>query len=109
MICATFHVTREKLFAWFFSSILGRSTLPTRHLAAYSPRAILEGRSVPDDPRSNNQLDHQDAPTYWFAVLEIARERGDFSRAAEAQRQLERLGVRVRYGRRQAKGVAHAS
>ena len=43
--------------------------------------------------------DHTDAPTYWFVILEIARERGDFKRAAEAQRQLRRLGVRVTYGR----------
>jgi len=42
---------------------------------------------------------HLDEPTYWFAVLEIARERGDFERAWEAKRQLERLGVRVSYER----------
>jgi hypothetical protein len=43
--------------------------------------------------------DYADEPTYWFAVLEIARERGDFERAAEAVRELERLGVRVWYER----------
>lgn len=40
---------------------------------------------------------HRQEPTYWFAVLEIARERGDFEGAAEAKRQLLRLGVRVKY------------
>jgi hypothetical protein len=43
--------------------------------------------------------DHREQPTYWFALLEIARERGDHAAAAEAQRELERLGVRVRYAR----------
>jgi hypothetical protein len=33
----------------------------------------------------------------WFVVLDRARESGDFARAAEAKRQLERLGVDVRY------------
>jgi hypothetical protein len=42
---------------------------------------------------------HKEEPTYWFAVLEIAREQGDFERAAEAKRQLRRLGVYVSYER----------
>jgi hypothetical protein len=50
---------------------------------------------------------HQDEPTYWFAVLEIAREHGEFERAAEAKRQLGRLGVCVSYERPQTqKGAA---
>jgi hypothetical protein len=44
-----------------------------------------------------------DMPLYWFAVLERAVEEGDFERAAEAQRNLQRLGVRVAYGRPAAK------
>jgi hypothetical protein len=40
-----------------------------------------------------------DWPLYWFAKLEKAVEEGDHEAAAEAQRQLARLGVRVRYGR----------
>lgn len=47
----------------------------------------------------NNSRNHQNEPTYWFAVLEIARERGDFQQADEAKQQLERLGVRVSYQR----------
>jgi hypothetical protein len=51
-----------------------------------------------------------DWPLWWFARLEAAVERGDHVAAAEAQRQLERLGVRVAYGRlRQRKEDAHAS
>ena len=38
-------------------------------------------------------------PLYWFAKLEKAVEEGDHQAAAEAQRELERLGVRVAYGR----------
>lgn len=49
----------------------------------------------------DNTLDHRDEPTYWFAVLEIARENGNFERAAEAQRELKRLGVCVSYERPQ--------
>jgi hypothetical protein len=40
-----------------------------------------------------------DWPLWWFARLEAAVERGDHAAAAEAQCQLERLGVSVRYGR----------
>ncbi len=40
-----------------------------------------------------------DWPLYWFARLEKAVEEGDHQTAAEAQRQLARLGVRVSYGR----------
>ena len=43
-----------------------------------------------------------DWPLYWFAKLEEAVERGDHQAAAEAQRQLSRLGVRVQYGRPQS-------
>jgi hypothetical protein len=42
----------------------------------------------------------RDSTVYWFTILEVARERGDFVTAAQAQRELQRLGVRVRYGRR---------
>lgn len=44
-----------------------------------------------------------DWPLWWFAHLEAAVERGDHAAAAEAQRELERLGVRVRYGRPEAR------
>ena len=47
----------------------------------------------------NNQRDHRDEPTYWFAVMEIARERGDFEGAAEAKRELLRLGLCISYER----------
>lgn len=41
--------------------------------------------------------DHTQQPVYWFAVLDMARERGEFDRAAKAQRELKRLGVVVRF------------
>jgi len=36
----------------------------------------------------------------WFLELELARERQDFERAAQAKRELQRLGVEVRYKRK---------
>jgi hypothetical protein len=39
-----------------------------------------------------------DWPLYWFAELERALDEGNFQAAAEAQRELARLGVRVAYG-----------
>jgi hypothetical protein len=39
--------------------------------------------------------DHRQWPLYWFAQLEGALEDGDLARAAEAQAQLEHLGLRV--------------
>jgi hypothetical protein len=48
-----------------------------------------------------------DRPLFWLVVLDASVERGDFVTAAEAQRQLERLGVSVRYrGRRGSKPAA---
>jgi len=52
-------------------------------------------------PNGTDSRDHRDEPTYWFAVLEIAREHGDFDGAAEAKRELKRLGVCVSYERPQ--------
>jgi hypothetical protein len=49
-----------------------------------------------------------DWPLWWFARLEAAVERGDHAAAAEAQRQLERLGVRVSYGRPRRPGKESA-
>lgn len=48
------------------------------------------------------EQDVRDWPLWWFSALEAAVERGDFVRAAEAQRELARLGVRVNYGRPRA-------
>lgn len=56
---------------------------------------------------SNNNTLPEDSPVAWFFVLEKARIANDYERAAEAIRQLRRLGVHVRFvGRPQ--GVAHA-
>ncbi len=59
------------------------------------------------DEKPTANKDPRDCPTAWFAVLERARMDGDFERAAEAIRQLRRLGVTVRFERRKAKGCAH--
>lgn len=39
----------------------------------------------------------RDWPLWWFAGLEAALNRGDYASAARALRQLEHLGVSVRY------------
>jgi hypothetical protein len=65
---------------------------------------------VPATPASPDETDYRNWPLYWFAKLEKAVEGGDHQDAAEAQRRLARLGVRVKYGRpRFRKGVKHAS
>ena len=43
------------------------------------------------------KTDHRDQATYWFAILEIARERGNATQVREARQQLRRLGVSVKY------------
>ena len=48
-------------------------------------------------PEGEARREAEDSPTAWFVVLERARETHDFARAAEAQKQLERLGVKVTY------------
>jgi len=44
----------------------------------------------------------------WFAVLENARQRADFDRAAQARRELKRLGVAVKYLPSERKGAIDA-
>jgi hypothetical protein len=62
---------------------------------------------MPNDTATS--INTVDWPLLWFARLELAIERGDHQAAAEAQRQLERLGVRVCYGRpRTQRQDAHA-
>jgi hypothetical protein len=45
------------------------------------------------------QVPPHDMPLYWFAKLERAVEEGNHQDAADAQRQLDRLGVHVAFGR----------
>lgn len=56
--------------------------------------------------RPNRTTNVSDSPTAWFAVLERARLDGDFELAAKAQRELNRLGVTVRFCRTVAKRKA---
>ena len=59
-----------------------------------------------EEPVTPTPADPIDTPIYWFTILELAIDRGDFEQAAEAQRELARLGVRVQYGRPQREVVA---
>jgi hypothetical protein len=53
----------------------------------------------------------RDWPTFWFAQLELAVTEGDFDSAAQATRELKRLGVDVTYRHRppERKGVGCVS
>lgn len=48
-------------------------------------------------PTQQKEFDYNESPVAWFVVLEQARKQNDFERAAEAQRELQRLGVNVKY------------
>jgi len=48
---------------------------------------------------NKRKSDHSSDIVGWFLELELARERHDFERAAEAKRHLEHFGVVVRYKR----------
>jgi len=50
--------------------------------------------------KSHSDCDPHESPAAWFVVLEIARKKGDTERAAQALRELRRLGVHVSYGTR---------
>jgi hypothetical protein len=49
----------------------------------------MSRRNLPNDFRA------EESPIAWFGEMLIAIDRGDFDRAAQSQRQLERLGWRV--------------
>ena len=54
---------------------------------------------------NREEQDYREKLVYWFVILDSARERDDFEAAAEAKRQLERLGVRIAFRRRRREGV----
>jgi hypothetical protein len=47
--------------------------------------------------RQAGKTDYRDSPVAWFAVLQRAVEQENCERAAEAQAELRRLGVRVAF------------
>lgn len=60
------------------------------------------------DTSSTRPPEHEE-PIYWFYLLEVAINNGDFEAAARAKAELEQLGVTVTYKRRQrGREVAHA-
>ncbi len=59
--------------------------------------------------KSDSDLDRQARIVALFSVLVDARSKNQFSQAADAQAELERLGVFVKFRRRSGrKGVSHA-
>jgi len=47
--------------------------------------------------KSRNTDDYRNSPVAWFVELESALDNSNYERAAEAQRELQRLGVRVAF------------
>jgi hypothetical protein len=60
--------------------------------------ARRDGSKIDDGDRPV-KIDYNESPIVWFFVLEMARKRGNFERAANAQKELRRLGIEVRYRR----------
>ncbi len=58
-----------------------------------------------DSAKCRPTWDCQNSRVFWFAQIEAAIKSGNFDVAADAARHLRRLGVEVRYPRRE---VAHA-
>lgn len=54
---------------------------------------------MPKQAIKKTDADYRDSPVAWFVVLERAREDHNFEAAAQAQRELKRLGVTVRFSR----------
>lgn len=50
-----------------------------------------------------------ESPTVWFSILEAAVRQQDYDRAAKAKRELQRLGIDVRFGTPQQGGRARAN
>ena len=50
-----------------------------------------------NSPDQCQTLPVTDHPVYWFAIMEDAKDRGEFEAAARAKRELERLGVHIAY------------
>jgi hypothetical protein len=61
---------------------------------------------MPKPEKKSESPDIRDWPAYWLVKLDDAVRGGDFRAAAEAQSQLQRFGIDVRYGR--SREVAHA-
>lgn len=57
--------------------------------------------------RHEKNDDATERPIYWFTILDLALEKGDFGLAANAQHELRRLGIEVRL-HLDRKAVAHA-
>ena len=45
----------------------------------------------------SKEVDCQNSPVVWFSMMELWANQGKFEQAAEAKRELERLGVFVRF------------
>ena len=53
-------------------------------------------------------VNYLDSPVVWFSVMEAESSRGNYERAAEAKRQLERLGVVIKLRGKTGKKLTEA-
>jgi len=53
-------------------------------------------------------VNYADSPVVWFSVMEAEASRGNYARAAEAKRRLERLGVVIKLRGKTAKKFTEA-
>lgn len=54
------------------------------------------------------KTDYRNSPAAWFCELETARKKSDFERAAEAVRELKRLGVTIKFRGQTGKKLGEA-
>ena len=79
-----------------------RATVQVAGVNSYAARALRQEasrrRALRDRGKKpgKERLDARNCPTAWMCVYETAQRKGDHERAAEALRELRRLGVTVR-------------
>ena len=62
----------------------------------------MAGKTLSESEIQEARREAANHPATWFCVLMQARDRGDHETAALATRELELMGVRVRFSRRKA-------
>jgi hypothetical protein len=82
----TFCATRRNRISRFFGGL----GIMERYLGATLAPFVMAHKGP-------NKIDYRKSPVAWFCVLERAREEGNFELAAEAMRELRRMGVHIQY------------
>jgi cysteinyl-tRNA synthetase len=77
-----------------FAGLFLSKTETVRNSGGFSYRAMKKSQSQPDALELSAARQN---PLPWMLTMEAARQRGDFQAADAARRELERLGIEVRY------------